>query len=616
MAAQYTTVPASGIPLGASDSKFQEFSVSGYTPVTSPSGTPYPGVVSIPASQNAYVKTGFKHRWRDLSNRLWLWEVTACAISLVFLGAACGTLAMYDGRTIDEWFLPWKINSVIALFVTLMKTSMMVPLAASISQMKWLHFKQNRKLKDIDTYDQASRGPMGAFFLILSFKMRRIACLGALLVLASLAMDTLTQNVISIRSKIFTSSTPNAWVPRGNLYSVFLRGWSGDDTDPAAPMVASILAGWVSQVSYEDLTVVGVPNECPTGNCTFPTFQTLAVCNRCLEATDLLSTTEEGFVLPDGHAMNNYRGVRGRLNLTSNAILPEYSRLQRDDIGLPIAHIEAISDPTGADRAWASECALYWCILEFQTQVRDGKINQIGNTAPLLTRPTRNETIAELVPEECYIDGEVHDPRSEECVHSVGRRAHLAIKNFFINNVRGFVGNDGSKWTSTNLLAQSLFTHILQKAGNNLHNSLTATVGNMTTFMTNNVRQQPIQTGDNNKVEVYGEYHKAMGYSEQYTSYYHIRWVYMIAPAGIVVLSALFFVLTVLMSLNHQPWKASSLALLFHGLGTRERHALGPVARIVDMKEAAESVHMKMENAYEGLRLVSKDSYASGRASS
>jgi hypothetical protein len=51
-----------------------------------------------------------------------------------------------------------------------MKTSILIPLASSIAQLKWAWFRNKRNLVDVDTFDSALRGPLGAFLLI--FRLR------------------------------------------------------------------------------------------------------------------------------------------------------------------------------------------------------------------------------------------------------------------------------------------------------------------------------------------------------------------------------------------------------------------------------------------------------------
>ena len=124
------------------------------------------------------VNTARSRRWlrwnrsRNLANKWWLWEVLNCFVSFACLGSICAILAVYGDFPISKWLLPWSINSIIALFSTVMRSSMMEPVAAGISQMKWLWFKKERPLRDVATYDAASRGPLGSLFFLGNVKWR------------------------------------------------------------------------------------------------------------------------------------------------------------------------------------------------------------------------------------------------------------------------------------------------------------------------------------------------------------------------------------------------------------------------------------------------------------
>lgn len=80
---------------------------------------------------------------------------------------------------------------------------MLLAATESIGQAKWLLFrKECRNLIDFNTIDEASRGPWGAFQLLYRFWDGRtvLASAGAFIVLASLAVDPFTQQILSYPS--------------------------------------------------------------------------------------------------------------------------------------------------------------------------------------------------------------------------------------------------------------------------------------------------------------------------------------------------------------------------------------------------------------------------------
>ena len=117
---------------------------------------------------NTSFRNHSKHTIEDFANRWWIWEILASIISLVLLASIFVIFNKYDNESLDSWPVIWKINSVVGFITTIVQVGMMVPVAAGISQLKWLWYKKDHSLADIDKFDQASRGPFGAVFLLLS----------------------------------------------------------------------------------------------------------------------------------------------------------------------------------------------------------------------------------------------------------------------------------------------------------------------------------------------------------------------------------------------------------------------------------------------------------------
>jgi hypothetical protein len=109
-----------------------------------------------------------KHAIEDFANRWWIWEILASVVSIVLLASIFVILIKYDNKSLDAWPVTWKINSVVSFITNIPQIGMMVPVAAGISQLKWLWYKKNHSLADIDKFDQAGRGPFGAVFLLFS----------------------------------------------------------------------------------------------------------------------------------------------------------------------------------------------------------------------------------------------------------------------------------------------------------------------------------------------------------------------------------------------------------------------------------------------------------------
>ena len=127
------------------------------------------------------------------------------------------------------------------------------------------------------------------------------------------------------------------------------------------------------------------PN-CPTENCTFDEFDSLAVCSACANVTDLLIpqshhvdnssriwswalpngfSTLEGGIYMSGHWMSDL--------VVSTAGAYDPLRLQA---GLPIVNITAIQPCVDANgepcAATAQECMLHWCVNRYRATIAQG----------------------------------------------------------------------------------------------------------------------------------------------------------------------------------------------------------------------------------------------------
>lgn len=104
---------------------------------------------------------------RGTSENTWIPEVICLSIGLAAIGSIIGILAHFNDRTLPSWPYSITLNTIIALLTALANGTLAVPLSNGISQLKWDQFKKkSTPLTDMDLFDQASRGPLGAFNLI------------------------------------------------------------------------------------------------------------------------------------------------------------------------------------------------------------------------------------------------------------------------------------------------------------------------------------------------------------------------------------------------------------------------------------------------------------------
>jgi hypothetical protein len=81
----------------------------------------------------------------------------------------------------------------------------MVPVAAGINQLKWMHFEKAHRLSDLEVFDETSRGPWGSLELImrLNFNSRALLAIwGSLITIVALAMDPSAWQILSFPSLV------------------------------------------------------------------------------------------------------------------------------------------------------------------------------------------------------------------------------------------------------------------------------------------------------------------------------------------------------------------------------------------------------------------------------
>jgi hypothetical protein len=141
------------------------------------------------------------------------------------------------------------------------------------------------------------RGPLGATLLLFRTKGRSLAALGALLIVLLLAIDTFFQQVVEFPNRWALEHTTSA-IPRVVEYqSMYLpeywRKWETTQTDKdLRPVVQEFLYNNGTQpTTFGNGTRPDIPLSCPTSNCTWPEYETLAVCSSCMDVSESLNLT-------------------------------------------------------------------------------------------------------------------------------------------------------------------------------------------------------------------------------------------------------------------------------------------------------------------------------------
>ena len=154
----------------------------------------------------------------------WSWEVGSILVSIVCMSLIAGILFSMDGKPARMWKLPIQPNSLVAVFSTVAKSALLVPIAESIGQLKWDFFKPSRPLVHMQALDEASRGPWGAITLL--WKTRCTSLLtasGAIITILLLTFEPFTQQVIEIKNQRAILTNTSGFVSTTNTFKAEVR---------------------------------------------------------------------------------------------------------------------------------------------------------------------------------------------------------------------------------------------------------------------------------------------------------------------------------------------------------------------------------------------------------
>lgn len=130
--------------------------------------------------------------------RDWWQEVLGALFSLGCAVAIIAILFSTQEQPRSYWSFRISPNALVAIFSTLSKAALLMPVASCISQLKWVYFMKNpHPLADIQAYDDASRGPWGSLNLLWTTKGKRLmAAWGAFITILALGMEPFVQAII------------------------------------------------------------------------------------------------------------------------------------------------------------------------------------------------------------------------------------------------------------------------------------------------------------------------------------------------------------------------------------------------------------------------------------
>ncbi|KAK1675306.1 hypothetical protein BDP55DRAFT_552815 [Colletotrichum godetiae] len=381
----------------------------------------------------------------------WILEILAVSLSISALVAIAILLPLYNDKPLSSWSFHFSFNTVVSILGATSRATLAFAVSACISQGKWNWYrKRDDTIMVFDRFEEASRGPWGSARLLWWSKLRHWIALGALSTVILVGFEPFLQAIIDFEGEKISFSDPVAKATIGRTdrldigSHISISGAAVALTVPEFPGEAITGISMFSQYDFGALAAMwaGFSNlnsaenqraafTCPSGNCTWPPYTSLATCSSCSDIskhivkstgrTNLLKAEDDSLTMVDfissgsiylipnitagyvkyeipalGMNISNIDGAAVaalkkdnetivNTELTAKATTqPSETVSFRDMKSLIIsfAMMESNNDFREGKQAWedtaitAQECALYFCTNVYQTTVKQGVLKE------------------------------------------------------------------------------------------------------------------------------------------------------------------------------------------------------------------------------------------------
>ncbi|KAK1813629.1 polynucleotide adenylyltransferase [Friedmanniomyces endolithicus] len=549
-----------------------------------------------------------RHTWiRRICVTLWIWETLSLLTSATCIGAIVVLLSHYDGKPLPNWKYGLTMNGVISILAVVTKASMMLPVAETLSQLKWCWFwKTHRPVCDFESFDGASRGPWGSLMMLLNVPLWSLGTLGAGLTVAAMFVEPALQQL---------PAYPSLSVTVGG--SGLGRSLNFTDRVPVASAnTFSLSEGFVSAIYmgiFGSNESVSTSPSCATGNCTWPTFSTLAVCSACEDLTPLLIQDPMPPSQPTSWMVSNSTprlGPFSRVNYmyyaqdsgdyfqTAFPAMVNHSIVDFQSIYWP-PESTVFDPPSGV-----FECVLYFCVKTLSASTINGRFSEtVVATWPPVNLSLVNEPDiafqADLIHNSTYGLAE-SEHRMNFTLTPPGANFTYTVDRMTFDLLRFWM--TGGLFSTT--IAAGPFWD-LEAVAARFYNELTDQLGGNKTIFGYNIRPTAgpgrLMTQVATSLTTFmrqseNPSHSVVGNTIYVKSFVQARWYWLISPVSLLLLILFFMLSTITLSARRgiPTWKSSSLAVLIHGLDELSCRAMTDI-RLDKMETKASEFRMAVQ---------------------
>lgn len=465
----------------------------------------------------------------------------------------------------------------------------------------------------------------------LYFFLRDIGSLGAIVTICNIATGPFLQQISSIGYMQVSTTQQSSIVARTNyLNTEFIPNMISNDLSYGivpGVIVSSVYQGLYFTGNLSDVystSALQTRPYCPTGNCTYGIFDTLAISYQCADISSNLTTFvgNTSWGLPNGFNIGAGLDPILAANFTTS-VLPNssnigvglypavlaataatYAPITLPTVGLPILNITAIQscmDDNGVPcPGTAQECMLYWTLNRVQSEMIQDVLYEdvlasvvFGQNSTVTDMENGTYTFDTINPQDCLSCAS--SPQSNKCQLCTGISTG-SNDNFVV-----------SKWASASItdLTASLMTLTVENY-NNSNNStaaLFASIGLYTTFpqlpldmrpafealsisLSAGLRSSNIDMGETAGLRTVN------GSATHFVPCTRVAWVWISLPASLHAAALGMLVYIGRRRRTDRPvWKSSAIAAIFFGARMEKMVGIESSSdKLVDMEVIASKI--------------------------